>query len=220
MTAVIIIFLAFTVFFFFFNILLSHGKFRFRNIFLGILYGLAVGVPMTLASYFKWFAEPTIDPNILILMTIFSIVPFLYSKWYNILRGRESPFQAVSFTISIILFVLTFYIPVGFNILSVLVGWFALILYFVDFFRYPYQNSAWLSAVVEEVAAQVQTRGKYSSKPVIIHKSTGRRFVTGMLGLSLMSKTDRLICRLSRKLHRKLGEPNLVEFFDLLASRF
>ncbi|MBN1409695.1 MAG: hypothetical protein JW969_02550 [Spirochaetales bacterium] len=219
MIPIFIIVIAFIIFFFFFNLLLSHGKFKFSHLLFGILYGLSVGLPITFAGYFKWFYKTSIDPYIFLLLSVLALIPFLYTKWYNIIRGRESPFQAILFTIAIILFFVSFFIEAPFNFSIVIIGWIFLITYFVDVFRYPYLNSTWLAVMVDETAKEVQTRGKYSAKPVTLFKPIGKRFVTGTLGISLISKTDRVIARISKKLHKKLGSPNLEVFFTQLINK-
>jgi len=184
-----------------------------------ILYGLAIGVPLILAGYFRWQPEKGLVTSVLWLIPILMIVPFLLSKWMNVAKGRESPLQAALFSIALLLFYSTVYVTPFQAIVAISIGMVLIVFFFFTTARYPYMNSGWLYHLIEETAREIPHTGRYSSKPVHIDVSVGRRFITGTYGLSLLAKEDRVICRISRHMHRKIGSPNLEAFFSLLCQK-
>jgi len=184
-----------------------------------ILYSLAIGVPLILAGYFRWQPESGLVTQLLWLVPILMMVPFLLSKWMNVAKGRESPLQVVLFSIALLLFYSTVYVSPIQAIVAVSIGMVLIVLFFFTMARYPYMNSGWLYHLIEETAKEIPQTGRYSSKPVHINLSVGRRFITGVYGLSLLAKEDRVICRISRRMHRKIGSPNLEAFFFLLCQK-
>ena len=99
------------------------------------------------------------------------------------------------------------------------IGYLFMAFFFIQMFRYPYLHPGWLASAIEEVKLEIKTKGKYSPKPIVIKRGINKRFFTGARGLSLLIKNDRVVCRMSRKLHIKLGEPNMEDFFDKLVER-
>ncbi len=200
-------------------LIFSRGKFRFRSMVKDILYGLSIGLPIIIASYLKWFIKIPVNPIYFILITLIVLLPYLGLKWLNIIKGRESIYQSLTFSIAIILFLLTFVLNPVIGIFLTIIGWIFLIFFFVDVYRYPYLHSSWLSAVIEETSGSIKNKGKFSGKPVIINIAFHTRFVTGILGLSLLIKPDKVIGRMTKSFHKKIGEPNLEEFFSKLIEK-
>ena len=119
-------------------------------------------------------------------------------------------------TISIALFVYATLAPVSVAIMCIIIGFIFLCSFFYHIYRYPYLHGGWLSSVVEKVAQNITEKGRYSSKPVIINKGVNKRFVTSTYGLTLIFKKDKVIGRVSQRLHKKLGAPKLDLFFNSL----
>ena len=198
---------------------LNRGHVRGLPFLAEILYSLVIGVPLILAGYFRWQPESRLVTSVLWLIPFLMMVPFLLSKWLNVVKGRESPLQAALFSIALLLFYSTVYVSPFQAIIAVSIGMVLIVLFFFTLARYPYMNSGWLYHLIEETAREIPHTGRYSSKPVHIDVSVGRRFITGTYGLSLLAKEDRVICRISRSMHRKIGSPNLEAFFSLLCQK-
>lgn len=88
----------------------------------------------------------------------------------------------------------------------------------VYLYKHPYFNAEWLGGIMDEINSQV-SRGKYSSKPVVIYCFTGKRFITSSYGLRIIVKNDKFITKMSKKLHERLGHPNLEEFAYILSRK-
>jgi hypothetical protein len=215
----IIISIVFAIFLILLNILLSHGNLKIKGFISSLIYGLGVGAPTMLASYYKWNAPTAINHYLLLLIAFIFIVPVLATSWYNVIKGRESAYHIILLTTGMFLTFISFLFNPYLAMISVAAGWLFFILYFVYLYRYPYLNSAWLMTAVEQTVKEIRGKGKYSTKPVVIKKEINRRFVTGFLGLSLIIKKDRAIGKISRKLHLKCGEPNLEVFFNRLLDK-
>ena len=201
------------------NIWLSHGTIKPGGFITAMLYGLGVGVPTIAASYYRWYRPSSINLTVLLLAALIFVLPVLLKSWYNVIKGRESCYHNLLLTAGMAFTFVSFLLSPLLAIFCVITGWIFFILFFGYLNRYPYLNSAWLQAAFEQALEEVKGRGKYSSKPVVIKSEIGRRFVSGFNGLSLIIKKDRLIGRISRKLHIKYGEPNLEELFRRLLEK-
>jgi hypothetical protein len=219
MTLIIVLLLCYPVLLALLFFGLNRGRVKGLILIGDMLYALGIGVPMILAGYFRWLPEQSFITSLLWTIPILLMVPFLLSKWLNVAKGRESALQAVSFSVALLFFYSTLYVTQFLAIVAVCVGMGFIVLFFVTSARYPYMNSGWLSRLIEETAAEIPQTGRYSTKPVPIEINIGRRFFTGTHGLSLLAKQDRVICRISPHLHRKLGSPNLEAFFSLLCKK-
>ncbi len=219
MTVFIIILAVYPVVLFFLFYFLNRGRITGLQLMWDMLYSLMIGIPLIVGSYYRWDESRQAFIPLLWIAPLFFMAPFLISKWINVFKGRESALQAVSFSIALIFFYAILFLPPFPALLSVGAGMLCIILFFYASARYPYLNSSWLKGIIEDSAKEVRHTGRYSPKPVSIKIGTGRRFITGISGLSLLAKDDHIICRINRKLHVKYGSPNLEEFFTLLCTK-
>jgi hypothetical protein len=181
-------------------------------------FSLIIGISFIAATYFKQTRPHEAFIPYLWIVPLLFMTPFLVSKWINMIKGRESAAQAITFSVALILFYSVYYLPPYPALGAVLVGLCFIIVFFYKVSRYPSLNSSWAVRLIEETAQKVTQQGRYSAKPVIIQIPMERRFITGITGLSILVKKDHAVCWISKKLHQKYGSPNLEEFFTLLCK--
>jgi hypothetical protein len=77
----------------------------------------------------------------------------------------------------------------------------------------------WLESYIKETISEVKEKGKYTNKPIVINEKLNTRFVSRDSGIFILFKKDRILCRMSKNYHKKIGEPNLQEFFEILIGK-
>ena len=198
------------------HLILNRGKAHARGLF--IL--LAVGVPFTVPVFATMYFELEIGLGLYSVAVLLAFTPFLLIMGKNIVKRRQPLFWPTVLILGILLvefspFVTTRLIP-----FSVALGITLVTIFLIRQFRYPFLNPMWLHAVVRLVAAEVEEHGRYSSKPIVVDSSFEGRHTTGAIdGLSLIIKKDKVIVRISKKLHAALGRPNLKDFANRIVQR-
>lgn len=175
-------------------------------------------VPITLITgSLLWFMQKT-DFNIAVYVFL-AIVVYTSIYWFiMIYKKRDNGLRFFLWLGAVIPYIIT---PQFKGIISgmlLLLGATMSVTVFIYLYRHPYFNAEWLRVTLEEINQQV-SRGKYSSKPVTAYYSVGKNFIASCPGLRIVAKKDKVILKMSRKLHKKLGSPNLEEFSYLLSRK-
>ena len=214
MTVFIYVILGVVVFQVVVQLILNRGKINWLNLAFLVGYGLAVAIPIVYASMFR--RETNLSLYLIILICIQG--PFILFSLYQVFKGREPLLWVLSIIAGLFLISSSPFVPIEYMIIPVGSGIILLTVYLYFHLKFPYLNPMWLSSLALDVSKRVEKGGRYSSKPVSININTGKIYTTGTNGFNLVIKKDKVIMRLSRKLHKNLGSPNMELFAQEIAQ--
>ncbi len=208
MSAVIIYIAIFGTLLYFLFSWLNRGKKQLKNLALTIVYSIVLGCTVFMTTISKEKPDPVLYFAVIGVLTVYPS----YLMILDVIKRRSNATAPSLFFTGLLLAVLTPYLPEKINVFA----GFGSMLVFAGFFiylrAYPHLNFMWLEDAVTRSADAVPKACKYSSKPVVIHGHFNKRCVSRLSGFLLLIKKDRAIISMDKKLHTKLGAPNLMEF--------
>ena len=198
------------------NIILNRGKLYGK----GLITLLLVSVPVAVPSFIKIYFDLQISIWLYTIVLSVALSPFFIIMGKSIVKGRLNPLWLATLLSGILLIEYIPFLPKRIMPYGAALGGCLTAIFLIWNYRLPYLNPMWLHATVRQAAADVQTKGRYSPKPITFDISLKNRYVTGSMdGLSIIVKKDKAILHISHKLHDELGSPNLQEFGKCLLER-
>ena len=198
----------------------ERGKMRTKSAIKGILLGSAIGFSFHV-TYFSHRANVAFpfDPRFILVFPFVLFVWALGPEWYQIIKKRDSLLSVSLITIPVLIYLIVPFLSLRLGYRMFLGSLPFLISYFVLRFKARRIPQGWLESFIKETISEIKEKGKYTNKPIVIKEQLDTRFVSLHSGFSIIFKKDRVLCRMSKKYHKKLGEPNLQEFFEILISK-
>jgi heme/copper-type cytochrome/quinol oxidase subunit 4 len=200
--------------------ILERGKIKTKTAITGILVGSVIGFSFHITYFYhRTNLEFPFDPRFFLLFPLVLFVWVLGLEWYQAIKKRDSFLNVLFMTIAVLIYLVIPFLSLRLGNWMFLASLPFLISYFVLDFRARKIPQGWLESYIEETISEVKEKGKYTNKPILIKEQLDTRFVSQHFGIFILFKKDRVLCRMSKKYHKKLGEPNLQEFFEILISK-
>jgi hypothetical protein len=201
-------------------LILERGKIKTKSAITEILVGLAFGFSFHI-TYFYHLSKSDLpfDPRFFLIIPFLMFVWILVPEWYQVVKKRISLLNVLFMTIAILCFLIVPFLSLPWANCLFLLGLPFLISYFILDFRAHKIPEGWIESFIKEAASEVKGKGKYTNKPIVIKEKLNTRFVSRHSGVFILFKKDRILCSMSKKYYKKLGEPNLQEFFEILISK-
>jgi hypothetical protein len=193
---------------------LNRGKKQLKNLIPTMIYSIAVGGTVFFASIAKEKPHPLLYFAVVGGLTVYPVSLMVL----DVIKRRQGPIGLLLFLTGLISAVITPYLPVTINYISAFGSWIFFAGFFIYLRAYPLLNFMWLEDAVKKSGEIARKPCKYSSKPVVIFKDFNKRWVSRLKGFLLLIKKDRAIISMDKKLHTKLGCPNLMEFGERLVN--
>jgi hypothetical protein len=193
------------------NLVLSRWKFAWRSFALVFGYGLATGL---LVAYATMFAGE-VDRLAYALAALVVVAPFTAQEFLALAKRRGPPARSILGIVGLWAMMATPLLGPA----CIAVGAPCMTAYLIFFLRYPATNPVWLESIAREAAATVPGGCGYTPKPVTVPVCNRTTFLCGGVGLSVYARRDRTIVQVDRKMHARLGAPNLELFARELAER-
>jgi hypothetical protein len=188
---------------------LNRFKVKIKRLVLLLIYSLGFAAVITFASFF----QNSIPLALYIIIVLAILGPVLGKEVYSVIKKRQPAIIVILLVLGIIPCTMVPYIP-DFNLkfISMGIGLVFLISFFLYLRKYPYLNPMWLESLIIDTAAAIDKNCKYTPRPVIVERAADKTWTTGYIGLQIIIKKDKTVVRMSRKLHKQLGCPNMEEF--------
>lgn len=209
-TFIITFIITFLLTFFSIQFFITHGKIKFKKEFLRIF--IVIAIVLVITFFLEKSPEYNSDINTYFFIGV--IIFAVFSFFLNVKRGYSFVFSflsaasiiclMISFNFEGILFGIFYSFGMGISVFSLYLVW-----------KYPFHNCKWLEGLAYEVSEKIQTKGKYSSKPIIIKINSSKTFLTGNRNLKIWFKKDHVVLKISKKFHKNLNYPNLEDFSEL-----
>ena len=212
---ILLAFLGMLVLYFGIHLLINRGKIKFDYLVIAILYSFAVGVPV---AYYSGSPEK-FEPVFYVIYYAVFLLPFFGYEFYKCIKGRQTwgPFLLILTGIILVLLSPILKLPAKFII--ILLGMVLISGFFFHLFRYPHLNAMWLADMAKKSAENIEKDCRYSPKPVIVPTPSKKTSCTSAIGLYLLFKKNKVIVKMKKELHEKLGRPNMDEYAKELVKR-
>ncbi|MBN1694436.1 hypothetical protein JW879_03435 [candidate division WOR-3 bacterium] len=198
----------------------EKGKIKTKSALKGILLGIALGFSFHITYFYhRTNLDFPFDPRFFLLFPLVLLVWAQGLEWYQAIKKRDSFLNVLFMTIAVLIYLIIPFLSLRLGNWLFLGSLPFLISCFVLDFKARKVPQGWLESFIKEAISEVKEKGKYSNKPIIIKEQLDTRFVGQYRGISILFKKDRVLCRMSKRYHKKLGEPNLQEFFEILISK-
>lgn len=190
------------------HLAMSRGKFEPKGFLLMMALGLVLGLPVAYVTFF---------PGRLNLLAYFLVVPplslfFIVGELITLLKGRGPRIRSVCGIVGISSMVLVPVFPERLVLVPIIIGFAGIGIFLTYHFRYRALNPMWLHSIVVEAAKDLPKGCPFSPKPITVVIPSKKAFQSGVFGCSVYVRKDRTTVWLKKKLHKKLGEPNLELF--------
>ena len=200
--------------------ILERGKMKTKSALRGILIGVAIGFSFHITYFYhRTNLGFPFDPRFLLIFPLVLFVWALGLEWYQAIKKRDAFLNVLLMTIAVLIYLIIPFFSLRLGNWLFLASLPFLISYFVLDFRARKVPQGYLESFIKETISEVKEKGKYTNKPVVIKEQLDARFVSLHPGFSIIFKKDRVLCRMSKKYHKKLGEPNLQKFFEILIGK-
>lgn len=194
---------------------LNRGRLTRLSSLIYFLYAVCVAAPV----FLKGLLQKAFPTLVYLLIVAALLLPELISELLNAARGRRPALRFIALVIGIVSLIMAPLFDMLVMACMVLLGLIALVLFFVQQYRYAGLNSMYIESLAKEAAEAAGSGSKWSSKPVTVWRGAGRQYWVAAPGLRAALKKDRSIIWMSRSYHKKLGEPNLEEFSKAFIER-
>jgi hypothetical protein len=201
---------------YFFFIWLNRGSSQAKDLVFYIGYSTLLSTIITVTILSE--AKPSAFIYFPIMAVIVSVL--LVPEIVDTIKGRQHPVPVLVILAGVTCSIIVPYLHyIWLMLLFTVLGIFIQAGYFAYLRRYPFLNSMWLENALTNCVDKVLKGCSYTTKPVVIDGIFEKRWVSRTLfGFNILIKKDKAIIRMTRKLHKKLGEPNMKELGNELVS--
>ncbi len=212
--SILLVLLAMLLLYFSIHLIINRGKIKFDYLVIAILYSFAVGIPV---AYFNG-APDKFQPVFYTIYYAFFLLPFFSHEFYKCLKGRQTWRPFILIFIGIILILLSPVLKLPEKYISIALGLVFVTGFFFHLFSYPHLNPMWLADAAKKAAENIEKNCRYSPKPVIVPIQSKNTSCTSAIGLYLIFKKNKVIVKMSKDVHDKLGRPNMEEYAQELVK--
>ncbi len=210
---------------------------------INILVFMLVLIPVTILSgkIFSRGKAKTINLTKKSLIPLILVIPYLlfmekFPQWFSwfflagfvayftilgivrVIRGLESPKRYLLYVGVFIPILFLKFIDNSWVIPVVAINQIMFVFFAIYMFRNPSMNGYWIEAKLEEITEGLKKGCPYGKKPVIVERGNEFPFITGIRGLRIWVKKNRSIVKISKKMHEKIGSPDLLSFSEKLVE--
>jgi hypothetical protein len=199
-----------------FFIWLNRGSSKVKDLVFYIGYSMLLSTIITVTI---WSEE---KPSAFIYFPVMAVIVgvLLVPEIVDAIKGRQHPVPVLVIVAGVTCSIIVPYLHyVWLMLLFSGLGIVIQACYFKYLRRYPFLNSMWLENALKKSVDKVSRGCSYTTKPVVIDGAFEKRWVSRTLfGCSILIKKDKAIIRMTKKLHNKLGKPNMKELGKELVS--
>jgi hypothetical protein len=202
------------VLYFAIHLVVNRGKIKISYLVTALFYSFAVGIPV---AYYSLFPDK-LRPVLYITYYAVFLFPYLGIEIYGCVKKRQTWTRFVFIFSGLVLILGSPFVAPSVKPIFIGAGMLLITGFFIHLFRYPHLNAMWLADAAHRAAENVEKNCRYSSKPVVLPVPSKKTSCAESIGLFLLFKRNAAVVKVSKKLHDKLGNPNMERYAEELVK--